>query len=67
MTQEVCDHQAAGKQQEGRLGLDPDAVVGFDEDEEGKTVGEDAHGHGDDGRGDRQVVLGAGVVAWSDL
>lgn len=67
VTQQVCDHQAAGKQQEGRLGLDPDAVVGFDEDEKGDAVGEDAHCHGDDGGGDRKVLLAAGVVAWSDL
>lgn len=67
VTQQVCDHQAAGKQQEGRLGLDPDAVVRLDEDKERKTVGEDAHSHGDDGGGDRQFFLAAGVVARSDL
>lgn len=67
VTQQVCDHQAAGEQQEGRLGLDPGAVVGFDEDEKCEAVGEDAHGHGDDRGGDRQLRLAAGGVAWSDL
>lgn len=67
VAQQVRDHQAAGKQQEGRLGLDPDAFVGFDEDEEGEAVGEDAHGHGDGGGGDRQFLLVACAVAWSDL
>lgn len=38
VTQQVCDHQAAGKQQEGCLRLDTDALVGFNEDEEGKAV-----------------------------
>lgn len=67
VTEQVRDHQAAGKQQEGRLRLDPDAVVGFDEDEEGKAVREDANGHGDGGGGDRQLPLAAGIVAGSDL
>lgn len=69
VTQQVGDHQAAGEQQEGRLGLDADAVVGFDEDEERQAVGEDAHGHGDGGGGDGRLLLAAvaAVVARSDL
>lgn len=68
VAQQVCDHQAAGEQQEGRLGLDADAAVGLDEDEEGEAVGEDAHGHGDDRGGDGQLSLAAaGAVARSDL
>ena len=67
MAQQVGDHQAAGKQKERRLGLDPDAVVGFDQDEEGEAVGKDAHSHGDDGGGDRQLLLDAGVVGRSDI
>lgn len=60
VAQQVCDHQAAGKKQEGCLGLDADAAVGFDEDEEGEAVGEDAHCHGNSRGSDR---LAAGVVA----
>lgn len=56
VTQQVCHHQAAGKEQEGRLGLDPYAVVGFDKDEEGEAVGEDAHRHGDGRGGDGQLI-----------
>lgn len=48
VTQQVCDHQAAGKQQEEGPGLDSKALVGFEQDEEGGTVGADAHSHGDD-------------------
>lgn len=67
VTQQVCDHQAAGKQQEGRLGLDTGAGVGLDQDKESKAVGEDANSHGDDRGGDRQFLLVAGIVAGSDL
>lgn len=67
VTQQVCDHQAASKQKEGCLRLDPDSVVGLEKDEKGKAVGEDAHSHGDGGGGDRQLPLAAGVVAGSDF
>lgn len=67
VTQQVCDHQAAGKQQEGRLGLDPGTGVGLDEDKESKAVGEDANSHGDDRGDDRHFPLVAGIVAGSDL
>lgn len=67
VTQQVCDHQAAGEQQEGRLGLDPGAGVGLDQDKESEAVGEDANGHGDDRAGDGQFPLVAGVIAGSDL
>ena len=67
VAQQVCDHQAAGEQQEGCLRLDPDAGVGFDEDEEGEAVGQDAHGHGDDRGSDGELLLAAGVVARTDL
>lgn len=67
MTQQISDHQAAGKQQKRRPGLDPDAIIGFDKYKEGEAVGQDAHGHGDDGGGDRQLFVAAGAVAGSDL
>lgn len=68
VTQQVRDHQAAGKQQEGRLGLDPGTGVGLHEDKESEAVGEDANSHGDGRGGDRQFPLqGAGIVAGSDL
>ena len=57
VTQQVGDHQAAGEQQEGRPGLAADALVGFDQDEDGEAVGEDAHGHGDDGGRDGVLAL----------
>lgn len=38
VAQQVCDHQAAGEKQEGGLGLEPDAFVGFEQDEEGEAV-----------------------------
>lgn len=47
MPQEVGDHQAAGEQQEGSLGLEAEATVGLDEDDERQGVGEHANGHGD--------------------
>lgn len=67
VTQQVCDHQAVGKQQEGRLGLDPGAGVGLEQDEESKAVGEDANSHGDGWGGGGEFPLAAGVVAGSDL
>lgn len=63
VTQQVCDHQAAGKQQEGRLGLDPGTGVGLDEDKESKAVGQDANSHGDDRGGDGRFPLVPGTVA----
>lgn len=67
VTQQVCDHQAAGKQQEGRLGLETGMGVGLEEHKESKAIGEDANSHGDDRGGDRQLPLAAGMVAGSDL
>ena len=67
MAQEVGDHQPAGKQQEGGLGFEADAVVGLDQDEESQAVGEDPPRHGDDGRRDRQVIGAAGGVGGPDL
>lgn len=67
VTQQVGDHQAAGKHQEGGFGLDPEPVVGLDQDEESKAVGKDAHSHGD-GRGcDGQMFVAAGSVGGSEL
>lgn len=66
VTQQVREHQAAGKQQEGRLGLDAGSGVGLDEDKESEAVGEDANSHGDDRGGDGQLPLGAGIVAGSE-
>lgn len=57
VTQQVSDHQAAGEQQEGRPGLDSDALVGFDQDKDGQAVGQDAHCHGDDGRSNGELLL----------
>lgn len=67
VTQQVCDHQAVGKQQEECLGLDPGRGVGLDEDKESKAVGEDANSHEDDRGDDRQSLLVGGIVAGSDL
>lgn len=67
VTKQVSGHQAAGKQQEGRLGLDAMAAVGFDQNEESEAVGEDAYSHGDDGCCDRQLLMVAGGVGASDL
>lgn len=67
VTQQVCDHQAAGKQQEGCLGLEPGSVVGLDEDKDSKAVGEDANRHGDDRGGDRLFPLVAGIIDGFDL
>lgn len=67
VTQQVSGHQAAGKEQEGCLGLDAVATVGFDQNEESEAVGEDAHRHGDDGCSDRQLLMAAGGVGISDL
>lgn len=67
VTKEVCHHQAAGKQQEGSFGLDPNAAVGLDKDEKGEAVGQNANSHGDDRSGDRQLPLAAGTVAGSAL
>lgn len=39
VTQQVRDHQAAGEQQKTSLGLDLDAFIQFDKDEEGEAVG----------------------------
>ena len=66
VSQEVGDHQPAGKQHEGGLGLEADAVVGFDQDEESQAVGEDPAGHGDNGCRDRRVIGAAGGVGCPD-
>lgn len=47
VTQQICDHQAAGKQQEGRPGLCADAAVGFQQNKQSEAVGEDANSHRD--------------------
>lgn len=63
VAQQVRDHQAAGEQQEGGFGLDSDAFVGLEQDEEGEAVWEDADGHGD-GRGcHRHLPLAAAAAA----
>ncbi|CAG5897388.1 unnamed protein product [Menidia menidia] len=57
---QVGGHQGAGEEQESGLGAFAEAVVGFDEDDEGHHVEEDAQGHVEaHGRG---VPLSGGVT-----
>lgn len=65
VAQTVCDNQTAGKEQEAGLRLEAETLVGLDQDEEGESIGEDAHRHGYDRGNDRDLRLASGTIWWA--
>ncbi len=62
VSQEVSHHQTTSKHEEGCFRLPSEPVVGFDQDEEGQSVGNDAHCHRDGSWGHRNFLFGTAPI-----